>query len=112
MRELRQVSTKTGNSIGSVTSGRADHRHSADMECNVLSEACPKVERMFLPTVTPELELERLNPRERRYKIGQFFTPAPLAELLAEAVREVEPATVLDPGVGGGILLRAVGEGP
>jgi adenine-specific DNA-methyltransferase len=67
---------------------------------------------MFLPTMTPEAELERLKPRERRYEIGQFFTPAPIAELMADAVREVEPATVLDPGVGGGILLRAVGEGP
>lgn len=67
---------------------------------------------MFLPTVTPEAELERLNPRERRYEIGQFFTPTPIAELMADAVREVEPATVLDPGVGGGVLLRAVGEGP
>ncbi len=67
---------------------------------------------MFLPTTTPEAELERLNTRERRYEIGQFFTPAPIAELMAEAVREVTPATVLDPGVGGGILLRAVGAGP
>jgi adenine-specific DNA-methyltransferase len=67
---------------------------------------------MFLPTTTPELELERLNSRERRYEIGQFFTPAPIAELMADAVREVGPATVLDPGVGGGVLLRAVGEGP
>jgi adenine-specific DNA-methyltransferase len=67
---------------------------------------------MFLPTMTPEIELERLNPRERRYKIGQFFTPAPIAELMADAVNEIEPATVLDPGVGGGVLLRAVGDGP
>jgi adenine-specific DNA-methyltransferase len=67
---------------------------------------------MFLPTITPEAELEQLNSRERRYKIGQFFTPTPIAELMAEAVREIDPQTVLDPGVGGGILLRAVGEGP
>jgi adenine-specific DNA-methyltransferase len=67
---------------------------------------------MFLPTMTPEAELERLNPRERRYEIGQFFTPAPIAELMADAVRDAEPETVLDPGVGGGALLRAVGEGP
>lgn len=65
-----------------------------------------------LPTTTPEAELERLNPREQRYEIGQFFTPAPIAELMADAVREIEPETVLDPGVGGGVLLRAVGEGP
>ncbi len=67
---------------------------------------------MCLPTITPEIELERLNSRERRYKIGQFFTPAPIAELMADAVNEIEPATVLDPGVGGGVLLRAVGDGP
>lgn len=67
---------------------------------------------MFLPTTTPEAELERLNPREQRYMIGQFFTPAPIAELMADAVRESEPATVLDPGVGGGVLLRAIGDGP
>jgi adenine-specific DNA-methyltransferase len=67
---------------------------------------------MFLPTTTPEVELERLHTRERRYMIGQFFTPAPIAELMAEAIRESEPATVLDPGVGGGMLLRAIGDGP
>jgi adenine-specific DNA-methyltransferase len=67
---------------------------------------------MFLPTTTPEAELERLNPREQRYMIGQFFTPAPIAELMADAVRESNPATVLDPGVGGGVLLRAIGDGP
>jgi adenine-specific DNA-methyltransferase len=67
---------------------------------------------MFLPVANPEAELERLNPRERRYEIGQFFTPAPIAELMAEAVCDAEPETVIDPGVGGGVLLRAVGEGP
>jgi adenine-specific DNA-methyltransferase len=35
-----------------------------------------------------------------------------IAELMAEAVREASPQTVLDPGVGGGVLLRAVGAGP
>jgi adenine-specific DNA-methyltransferase len=63
-------------------------------------------------TTTPEAELERVNPRELRYRIGQFFTPTPIAELMADAVREVQPVTVLDPGVGGGVLLRAVGDGP
>lgn len=66
----------------------------------------------MFPTTTPEIELERLNPRDRRYEIGQFFTPSPIAELMADAVCEIEPETVLDPGVGGGVLLRAVGDGP
>jgi adenine-specific DNA-methyltransferase len=61
---------------------------------------------------TPESELERLISREDRYRIGQFFTPPAIAEFMAEWVREIEPRTVLDPGVGGGVLLRAVGEGP
>ena len=56
-----------------------------------------------LPVATsPEAELERVNDRGRRYEIGQFFTPGPIATLMADAVREVAPATVLDPGVGGG----------
>lgn len=44
--------------------------------------------------------------------MGQFFTPTPIADFMAKAVLEAEPATVLDPGVGGGILLRAVDPGP
>jgi adenine-specific DNA-methyltransferase len=67
---------------------------------------------LFLPAITPEAELERINSRERRYSLGQFFTPAPIAELMAEAVLEIDPQTCLDPGVGGGVLLRAVGPGP
>ncbi len=60
----------------------------------------------------PEQALERINSREQRYRLGQFFTPLPIAELMAEAVLEVDPETCLDPGVGGGALLRAVGPGP
>jgi adenine-specific DNA-methyltransferase len=62
--------------------------------------------------IAPELELERLRTREERYRLGQFFTPPAIAEFMAEALRATEPGTVLDPGVGGGVLLRAVGEGP
>lgn len=66
------------------------------------------IERM----IAPEVELERLKPRDERYRLGQFFTPPPIADFMAEAVRAVEPSTVLDPGVGGGVLLRAIGDGP
>jgi len=67
---------------------------------------------MLVSSKDPEAELERLNSREQRYRIGQFFTPPAIADLMGEAVREVSPKTVLDPGVGGGVLLRAVGDGP
>lgn len=58
--------------------------------------------------LTPEEELERLNTRDTRYKLGQFFTPEPIARLMGGAVNDIRPEHVLDPGVGGGILLRAV----
>jgi adenine-specific DNA-methyltransferase len=68
---------------------------------------------VLLPTTTsPEAELEQINTRERRYSLGQFFTPQPIAELMAEAILAIDPQTCLDPGVGGGVLLRAVGPGP
>jgi hypothetical protein len=41
---------------------------------------------MFMPTTTPEAELERLNPRERSYQISQFCTSAPIAKLMADVV--------------------------
>lgn len=44
--------------------------------------------------------------------MGQFFTPEPIAALMGEIVRESHPETVLDAGLGGGALLRSVGEGP
>lgn len=62
--------------------------------------------------IAPELQLERLRAREERYRLGQFFTPPAIAAFMADAVRDIEPETVLDPGVGGGVLLRAVGPGP
>jgi len=71
-----------------------------------------KIEHMFVDLVSPEAELERLNQRDRRYEMGQFFTPAPIAEFMADAAQEIEPETILDPGVGGGILLRAISNGP
>jgi adenine-specific DNA-methyltransferase len=72
------------------------------------TEALSKIERM----IAPEAELERLKARDERYRLGQFFTPPAIAEFMADAVRDIEPETVLDPGVGGGVLLRAIGEGP
>lgn len=62
--------------------------------------------------IDPEARLEGLRTREERYRLGQFFTPPAIAEFMADAVRDIEPETVLDPGVGGGVLLRAVGPGP
>ncbi|MGA2471453.1 MAG: N-6 DNA methylase [Solirubrobacteraceae bacterium] len=62
--------------------------------------------------LTPEQELERVTDRKRRYQLGQFFTPEPIARFMADAVNAASPDTVLDPGVGGGVLLRSVGSRP
>lgn len=72
------------------------------------ADALSMIEHM----IAPEAELERLKAREERYRLGQFFTPPAIADFMAGAIRESTPETVLDPGVGGGVLLRAVGEGP
>lgn len=76
------------------------------------SDPASIIERVIGVSIVPEAELERAKTREERYRLGQFFTPPLIAEFLAEAVREAAPETVLDPGVGGGVLLRAVGPGP
>jgi methylase of polypeptide subunit release factors len=56
----------------------------------------------------PEAELSFLRPRLERQRLGQFFTPEPLAEYLANLLIKSTPETVLDPAVGGGRLLRAL----
>lgn len=58
--------------------------------------------------LSPEDLLLAEKSREERYRIGQFFTPQSVADYMAERVMEANPATVLDPGVGGGVLLRAL----
>jgi adenine-specific DNA-methyltransferase len=55
-------------------------------------------EEVFLATV----------PLAKRRMRGQFFTPAPIANLMAEWVCEHAPRRVLDPAAGTGVLARAV----
>ncbi|CAM4395167.1 HsdM family class I SAM-dependent methyltransferase [Kerstersia similis] len=61
-------------------------------------------------TETPEQIYVRVAPRDRRSFLGQFFTPVPLAKLMANWITSVKPETVLDPSVGPGILTRTVRE--
>lgn len=61
-------------------------------------------------TSSPEETLAAAKVREERYRLGQFFTPTSVAELMAARVMEIDPGSVLDPGVGGGILLRSLPE--
>jgi adenine-specific DNA-methyltransferase len=59
---------------------------------------------------TPEDIFVRSTDRTARKKLGQFFTPAPIAALMADWVMTNQPALVLDPAVGPGALLKACAE--
>lgn len=61
---------------------------------------------------TPEAVLKAERSRTDRYRLGQFFTPEPVAKFMARAVLDTRPQTICDPGVGGGVLLRSIGAGP
>lgn len=43
---------------------------------------------------------------EHRKRFAQFFTPPSIAQLMSEWVMDISPATLLDPSVGTGILVR------
>jgi len=50
---------------------------------------------------------EALAPRQDRYTMGQFFTPAPVARFMADIIAGEKAQSVLDPAVGAGVLLAA-----
>jgi len=57
----------------------------------------------------PEIEYCSLVPHHERKKIGQFFTPFPIAEFMAEwIIGNKECKKILDPAVGLGIFFRAM----
>jgi len=57
----------------------------------------------------PEIEYSLLNPYEERKKIGQLFTPFPIAEFMSEwIIGNMNCETILDPAVGLGIFFRAI----
>lgn len=46
--------------------------------------------------------------REDRYALGQFFTPAPIADFMSGLVRDFGAESVLDPAIGAGVLLSSL----
>lgn len=46
----------------------------------------------------------------RRQHFAQFFTPSPIAKMMAKWVAGVQPKHILEPSVGTGVLVRAIGE--
>ena len=63
----------------------------------------------ILLTETPEKEYSRNTPYEHRKKLGQFFTPMFIADLMTEWVVNNESGTeILDPALGLGIFFRSI----
>jgi type I restriction-modification system DNA methylase subunit len=56
---------------------------------------------------TPEQAYAATASAAHRKALGQFFTPPNLAALMADWIGEIEPATILDPSYGTGILAAA-----
>ncbi len=58
----------------------------------------------------PEASYAACVPLAHRKRYAQFFTPEPIARLMAEWISEINPSNVLDPACGPGILLRVMCE--
>jgi adenine-specific DNA-methyltransferase len=54
----------------------------------------------------PEALYREVVPIARRKRLGQYFTPQPIAELMVRWIAEIRPRTTLDPAVGPGIFPR------
>lgn len=68
-----------------------------NIDWNINSRATP--ETLYIGGVT----------ESRRQHFAQFFTPAPIAKMMAKWVAGVQPKNMLEPSVGTGVLVRAVG---
>src|SRR5262245_9842177 len=56
----------------------------------------------------PEALYREIVPIARRKRLGQYFTPQPVAELMVRWIAAIRPRRVLDPAVGPGIFPRLV----
>ena len=64
----------------------------------------------FNSLITPEESYIDGVTESRRQHFAQFFTPTPIAKMMAKWVVDVEPKNMLEPSVGTGVLVRAVGK--
>ena len=48
--------------------------------------------------------------RDHRKKLGQFFTPKVISDLMAKWISEIDAKCILDPAVGTGVLVRSIRE--
>ena len=68
-----------------------------------------KLDKDKIFTEIPEREYLKSIPYEHRRKLGQFFTPMFIADLMTEWIVNNESGTViLDPALGLGIFFRSI----
>ena len=65
-----------------------------------------KSDKIF--TEVPEKEYLRIVPYDHRKKLGQFFTPMFIADLMTEWVVNESGTEILDPALGLGIFFRSI----
>lgn len=58
----------------------------------------------------PEATFAASVPDEQRRRLGQFFTPEPIARLMADWVAAGNPSLILDPAVGPGVFPRVMAQ--
>ncbi|TDY35338.1 N-6 DNA methylase [Janthinobacterium sp. 75] len=68
------------------------------------------IEWDFHSQISPETSYIDGVTEARRQHFAQFFTPAPIAKMMAEWVASIHPKNILEPSVGTGILVRAISE--
>jgi len=68
------------------------------------------VERSTLPFRNPEEAFAATKTLEDRRALGQFFTPEPIALMMADWICGINPGVILDPAVGPGAFPRAIAQ--
>ncbi len=56
----------------------------------------------------PEESYRECVPENHRKRLGQFFTPEPIAKMMCSWVLDSNPSQILDPSVGPGIFVREI----
>ncbi|HDH06795.1 MAG TPA: hypothetical protein ENF87_00320, partial [Thermoproteales archaeon] len=118
----RSIQSPIGMNTDEFTSTFKDlyHIHKLNVTINssinhVLSLAYIKDLKNLIQEVTNNIQVnsddllgrlyEELIPQEERRKLGEFYTPKPIAEFMTKWAIRTPEDTVLDPGVGSGIFL-------
>ena len=68
----------------------------------------PSIEPVELIDSTLEEHYVQQSTIAKRKRLGQFFTPKIIADVMSDWVLDCKPRTILDPAVGTGVLIRTI----